>query len=605
MGSNRGVEGVNGNIKGVNGGVGGAPNFSTIIAQQLQNILLAILAQFCPNHEMQKLETKMWNHVMVGAGHATDTDRFHKLASLVPHLVTPESRKIKRYVYGLAPQIRGMVTVTVPKTMQKAMPISSTLIDESVLGPSVPPANPTMTPEGLVALALTVICLSHFYKDCRVVPRNVNLVNVRNPTPARGACYECGSTNHLKSTCPRLNRAQGPGENHPNQVVANNGGQGHGNQRNQDRSRAFTLGAKEAPWDSNIMTEPSNLDFSYEIEIASGQLVEIGKVIKGSKLEIEGHVFDINLIPFRSMSFDVIIGMDWLSDHNAKIICHKKVVRILLLDGKVQIPSADGDEDDIPKTTFRTRYRHFKFTVMPFGLTNEPAGEEHEGEEQENSFQTLKDKLCNAPVLALPDGSKDFVVYYDASGLGSSIKDMILAAQKEASDESTGLQKGVDKMYYDLSDRYWWPSIKKDIAVYVRIAMDFVTNFPRTISGHDIIWVIMDRLTKSAHFLPMREDYKMEREGQLIGPKLVQETTEKISQIKDRLKAMRDRQKSYANKRKEPLEFSKCLANPTLQVPLDEIKVDAKLNLVEEPMEILEREFKKLKCSRIAIVKVR
>nr|GFA03597.1 hypothetical protein [Tanacetum cinerariifolium] len=368
MGSNRGVEGVNGNIKGVNGGVGGAPNFSTIIAQQLQNILLAILAQFCPNHEMQKLETKMWNHVMVGAGHATDTDRFHKLASLVPHLVTPESRKIKRYVYGLAPQIRGMVTVTVPKTMQKAMPISSTLIDESVLGPSVPPANPTMTPEGLVALALTVICLSHFYKDCRVVPRNVNLVNVRNPTPARGACYECGSTNHLKSTCPRLNRAQGPGENHPNQVVANNGGQGHGNQRNQDRSRAFTLGAKEAPWDSNIMTgmftlndhyattlfdssvdysfvfttfipllciEPSNLDFSYEIEIASGQLVEIGKVIKGSKLEIEGHVFDINLIPFRSMSFDVIIGMDWLSDHNAKIICHKKVVRILLLDGKV------------------------------------------------------------------------------------------------------------------------------------------------------------------------------------------------------------------------------------------------------------------------------
>nr|GEU79302.1 hypothetical protein [Tanacetum cinerariifolium] len=393
--------------------------------------------EFCPNHEMQKLETKMWNHVMVGAGHTTDTDRFHKLASLVPQLVTPESRKIKRYVYGLAPQIRGMVTVTVPKTMQKAMQISSTLIDESTrignafattanhvgrenIGawPKCTTCNSYMNPEGLVALASTVICLSHFYKDCRVMPRNVNLVNVRNPTPTRGACYECGSTNHLKPACPRLNRAQGPGENHPNQVVANNGGQGHGNQRNQARSRAFTLGAKEAPWDLNIMTgiEPSNLDFSHEIEIASGQLVEIGKVIKGSKLEIEGHVFDINSIPFKSMSFDVIIGMDSLFDHNAKIICLKKVVRILLLDGKeiefrielipgpmpvakspyvwhllnwrsyrdnsrnskTKIPSAEGDEDDIPKTTFRTRYRHFKFTVMPFGLTNEPAGEEHE-----------------------------------------------------------------------------------------------------------------------------------------------------------------------------------------------------------------------------------
>ncbi|GKE62696.1 putative reverse transcriptase domain-containing protein, partial [Tanacetum coccineum] len=156
--------------------------------------------------------------------------------------------------------------------------------------------------------------------------------------------------------------------------------------------------------------------------------------------------------------------------------------------------------------------------------------------------------------------------------------------------------------------------------------------------------------------------------GQLIRPELVQETTEKISQIKDRLKAVRDRQKSYADKRRKPLEFSvgdyvlhkvspwkgmvcfgkkvklaprfvrpfeivekvgpvayrldlpeelngvhdtfhlsnlkKCLDDPTLQVPLDEIRVDAKLNFMEEPVEILERDFKKLKRSRIAIVKV-
>ncbi|GJY00970.1 hypothetical protein Tco_0359122 [Tanacetum coccineum] len=158
-------------------------------------------------------------------------------------------------------------------------------------------------------------------------------------------------------------------------------------------------------------------------------------------------------------------------------------------------------------------------------------------------------------------------------------------------------------------------------------------------------------------------------EGQLIGLELVQDTTEKISQIKDRFKAARDRQKSYVDKRRKPLVFSvgdyvllkvspwkgvvgfgkkgklapifvrpfeiiekvgpvayrldlpeeldgvhdtfyvsnlkKCLADPTLQVPLDEIHVDDKLNFVEKPMEILEREFKKLKRSRIAIVKVR
>ncbi|GJT52089.1 retrovirus-related pol polyprotein from transposon TNT 1-94 [Tanacetum coccineum] len=255
-------------------------------------------------------------------------------------------------------------------------------------------------------------------------------------------------------------------------------------------------------------------------------------------------------------------------------------------------------------------------------------------------------------------------------------KSKILTAQKEAVDESAGLQKGLDemieqrsdgtlyyldriwvplkgdvrtlimdeahkskysvhpgadKMYYDLRDRYWWPRMKKDIAEYVSkcltclkvkaehqrpsgllqqpeipvwkwegIAMDFVTKLPRTSSGHDIIWVIVDRLTKSAHFLPMREDYKMDRldlneimldmvsdnrsyqmvtvsslkfwqsmqealgthldmstayHPQTDGPELVQETTEKISQIKDRLKAARDRQKSYADKRRKPLEF--------------------------------------------------
>ncbi|GKB15906.1 putative reverse transcriptase domain-containing protein [Tanacetum coccineum] len=206
----------------------------------------------------------------------------------------------------------------------------------------------------------------HLARDYRGVPRNMNPVNARNPTVR--ACYECGSTDHVRPACPRWNRAQGPGENRPNQVAANNGGQGRGNQGNQARGRAFMLGAEEARQDPNIVTgtftlnnhfattlfdsgadysfvsttfipllglEPSDLGFRYEIEIASGQLVEIDKVIKGCKLEIEGHVFDIDLIPFGHGSFDVIIGMDWLSNYKAKIISHEKVVRIPLPDGKV------------------------------------------------------------------------------------------------------------------------------------------------------------------------------------------------------------------------------------------------------------------------------
>ncbi|GJT92333.1 putative reverse transcriptase domain-containing protein [Tanacetum coccineum] len=476
-GANGGVEGANGNVGGANGG---APDFPTIIAQQLRNLLPAMLAQvsnqgnvgnqngnvvnenvqgnvgnvivngnrvgcsykeflacnpkeydgkggvvaltrwiekmesvhdmsgcsidqkvkytaglfvmyddtrFCHSHEMQKLESELWNHAMVGAGHAAYTDRFYELARLVPHLVTPESSMIERYVYGLAPQIHGMVAVTRPKTMQMAVQdfgngrddnkrtktVNAFATTVNPVGrentgtwPKCTTCNSYHAPGGPCRTCYNCNCPGHLAKDCRSVPRNVNPVNARNP-PVR-ACYECGSTDHVRPACPRWNRVQGPGGNRPNQVVANNEGQGRGNQGNQARGRAFMLGAEEARQDPNIVTgtftlnkhfattlfdsgadysfvsttfipllglEPSDLGFKYEIEIASGQLVEIDKVIKGCKLEIEGHIFDIDLIPFGHGSFDVIIGMDWLSNFKAEIICHEKVVRIPLPDGKV------------------------------------------------------------------------------------------------------------------------------------------------------------------------------------------------------------------------------------------------------------------------------
>nr|GEW46251.1 reverse transcriptase domain-containing protein [Tanacetum cinerariifolium] len=121
------------------------------------------------------------------------------------------------------------------------------------------------------------------------------------------------------------------------------------------------------------------------------------------------------------------------------------------------------------------------------------------GEEQEHTFQTLKGKLCDAPVLALIDLPKDFV---------GDVRTLIM---DEAHKSKYSIHLGADKMYYDLRDRHWWPGIKKDVAIYVRISVDFVTNLPRTSSRHDTIWVIMDQLTKSAYFLLIREDYKMDR----------------------------------------------------------------------------------------------
>nr|GEX70459.1 hypothetical protein [Tanacetum cinerariifolium] len=289
---------------------------------------------------------------MVGAGHAAYTDRFHELARLVPYFVSLESMKIKRN--GSIKKVEKRGNMGEPKKNKNGRDDNKRTRTRNAFATTVK----------LVEIENT----GHLARDYRVVPRNVNLVNVRNSIPARGACHECGSADHLKPACPRLNIAQGPGRNRPNQIVANNKGQSRGNQGNQARGRAFMLGAEEARQDLNIVTytfslnnhfsttlfdygadysfvstnfipllgmKPSEFGFGYEIEIASGELVEIDKVIKGCTLEIEGHVFDIDLIPFGHGSFDVIIGMDWLSNHKAEINYHEKVVRIPLLDGNV------------------------------------------------------------------------------------------------------------------------------------------------------------------------------------------------------------------------------------------------------------------------------
>ncbi|GKD42108.1 putative reverse transcriptase domain-containing protein [Tanacetum coccineum] len=270
-------------------------------------------------------------------------------------------------------------------------------------------------------------------------------------------------------------------------------------------------------------------------------------------------------------------------------------------------------EKDIPKMAFQTWYGHYEFQVMPFGLTNAPANKkEHEehlkavlellkkeklyskfskcltgyyrrfiegflriaksmtkltqkgvkfdwGDKQEAAFQLLKQKLCSAPILALPEGSKDFVVYCDAShkGLGA----VLMQREKVISYASRQL-KIHEKNYttHDLELGSVVFSLKLWKALFVRnqvkvehqrpsgllvqpeipqwrwdnIPMDFVTKLPKLSQGCDTIWIIVNRLTKSAIFVPMRETNPMEKLSRMYLKEVVMRHGMPISIIYDR-----------------------------------------------------------------------
>ncbi|GJT30442.1 hypothetical protein Tco_0910717, partial [Tanacetum coccineum] len=378
-----------------------------------------------------------------------------------------------------------------------------------------------------------------------------------------------------------------------------------------------------------------------------------------------------SLIPLSRGSFDVLVGMDRLSKRKFGIICHGKVVRIPLEGDEILRVHGERTQG-VVKTLMNTKVGGSKLSDLVPGATPVPKSPYRlaplEIQELSKQLQELQDEeleLLRKEKLYAKSSVKDKILATPSetskveNALAEMLRDLDQHVEKRADDGCTLWIKLYSK--YEYETRYH-PG-KANVVIKALRGKERVKPRREWNSGDDqlrlrwmIYLVVLPDAAESVRDT-IRFEYCLAsssgwtkspilwaeiRESSLIGPELVQEMTDKVFEVGDRVMlkvlpwkgvirfgkkgklALRyvgpfkilERIGPVAYRLRLPEELSgvhdtfhvsnlkKCLADASLHVPLDEIKVDKTLRFVEEPVEIMDREVKRLKCSRMVVVRV-
>nr|GEV78705.1 putative reverse transcriptase domain-containing protein [Tanacetum cinerariifolium] len=811
------------NFNGTKGVVGLTQWFEKIdYALPWKTLKKMMTDKYCPRGEIKKLETEMWELKTKGTYAIGYSRRFQELGLMCDRMFPEESDRIEKYIGGLPDMIHDSMKATRPKTMQEEIEFATELMDKRIRdvvenkrkfegtsgnNQNQPQHNKrqntgrayaTGNSDRNIYIGSKPLCskcdyhhegpcpsrcnnckrVGHLTRDCRSRPANANNNNTNNNNHNKNnnqkgnSCYECGAQGHFKRNCLKLKtitaiiRAE---------MTMLKQGSNITSTKDEDKSKEKRL--EDVPIVREFLEVfPEDLPDKFMI-------IFIDDILIYSKDEKE-----------HEEHLKAILELVKKKELYAKFSkCEFWIPKVQFLGHVIDNQIESVKDWASPKSPTEIRQflglaRYYRRFIEGFSKIAKPMTKLTQnkvkfewGDKQEAAFQLLKQKLCSAPILALPEGSKDFIVYCDAlvKGLGAvlmqkekslqhildhkelnmrqrrwlellsdydceiryhpgkanvvaddlsrkeqeplrNIKnedvggmlvenaknpevireqkleprtdgtqclngrswlpyygDLWTVIMHESHKSKYSVHPGSDKMYQDMKKLYWWPNMKADIATYVSkcltCAKGWVNHWPLVKFSYN------NSYHASIKAAPFEALYGQKcrlpvcwievGEAQILGPELIQETTEKIIQIKQRKQAARDRKKIYADLKCKPMEFQvgdkvmlkvlpwkgvvrfgklgklnpryvgpfkvlervgdvsykldlpeelsrvhntfhvsnmkKCYADEPLAVPLDGLHVDDKLHFIKEPVEIVDREVKRLKRSRIPLVKVR
>ncbi|GJX35255.1 putative reverse transcriptase domain-containing protein [Tanacetum coccineum] len=421
-------------------------------------------------------------------------------------------------------------------------------------------------------------------------------------------CFECGRKGHYCSDCPKLK----------NQNRGDQAGNG------KARGRAYALGGREANRDPNVVT-----DTKYSVELADGKIIGADTIIRGCTIDFLNHPFHIDLMPVELGSFNVIIGMDWLSKYHAVIVYDGKIVRIPC---EKEVLSIHGDRSEDGRNS---RLNIISWTkgcyVFLAHITKKKT--EDKSEEKRLEDVSIVHDFPEVFLEDLPRVSPARQVKFQIDlvpGVAPVAQTPYRLAPSEMQELSAQLQELSDKGFIR-------PSCLLNVH---RLPIEYLLK--------DRPEVIVDRLTKSAYFLPMKETDSMEKltrlylkevvsrngvqvpiishrdnrfpshfrqslQKALVGDKVMVKVSPwkgviyfgkrgklnpryirpfkilaKVGTVAYRLEL--PEQLSRVDSTFNVSNLKKCMSDGTLVIPLDEIQIKNKLYFIEEPVEIIDRE---------------